>query len=146
MRIILAAVLAAAWLAPALATPTPGQTKCRLDFTLEGWSAVYQKASGRGTVKCENGQVAKVTLEAEGVGATAGKMQVDEGIGRFSSVADISEVFGTYARVQAHAGAATSASATALTKGQVSLSLAGTGHGFDLGVVFGKFEVNRAGK
>ena len=143
MRTLLVALLAGC-VAPALGAES--QTICRMDYTLEGWSAIYQRAEGRGTVRCENGQHARVSLFAEGAGLAAGKLQVDDGHGRFSSVHDISEIFGTYARANADAGAVDGVSASALTKGQVSLSLAGTGKGFDVGVAFGKFEVNRAGE
>jgi hypothetical protein len=141
--LVLVAVVAGA---VASAPGAEKQTICRMEYTLEGWSAIYQRAEGRGTVTCDNGQRARVSLSGEGAGLAAGKFQVDDGRGRFSSVHDISEIFGTYARANADAGAVDGVAASALTKGQVSLSLAGTGKGFDVGVAFGKFEVNRAGK
>ena len=40
---------------------------------------------------------------------------------------------------EAHAGAVRSSKAQAMTKGEVSLALAGTGKGWDVGISFGKF-------
>ena len=37
-----------------------------------------------------------------------------------------------------------SSSATALTKGEISLAIAGKGRGWDLGVSFGRFVITRA--
>ena len=37
-----------------------------------------------------------------------------------------------------------SSGAQAMTKGEVSLALAGTGRGWDLGISFGKFTIKRA--
>ena len=61
------------------------------------------------------------------------------GIGEFSGVRNIREVLGSYAAAEAHAGAVKSSKAQAMTKGDVSLALAGTGEGWDVGVAFGRF-------
>ena len=58
-------------------------------------------------------------------------------------VADIGDIFGTYASASAKAGAGNSASAQAMTKGEVSLALTGKGQGIELGVSFGKFTITR---
>ncbi|HEV7505863.1 MAG TPA: hypothetical protein VGS07_13220 [Thermoanaerobaculia bacterium] len=116
-------------------------TKCEMKYTLEGWSAFYKVAHGQGTITCDNGQKESVTLEAKGGGLTAGKYKVRDGIGKFSEVGDISELLGTYAASAAEAGAVKSTSAGAMTKGEVSLALAGKGTGFNLGVSFGKFTI-----
>jgi hypothetical protein len=84
-----------------------------------------------------------VKLSASGGGLTAGKSQVRDGHGKFSEIADIKELFGTYASATAAAGAVQSSEAQALTKGEVSLALAGTGTGIELGVSFGKFKITR---
>jgi len=130
----------------ALAAPAGAAAKttaCRMTFNLHGWSAFYKKADGQGTISCDNGQKARVTLEARGGGLTAGKTKITDGIGKFSEVADISELFGTYVAAAADAGAVKSTTATAMTKGEVSLALAGKGTGFELGVSFGKFTISR---
>jgi len=62
--------------------------------------------------------------------------------GEFSGVRDIQDVVGTYASAEAHAGASKSAKAQAMTKGEVSLALAGKGAGWDLGIAFGKFTIS----
>ena len=118
-------------------------TDCQMSFTMKGWSAFYTRASGSGTITCDNGQKARVTLEARGGGIAAGKTKIRDGHGKFSDVADISEIFGTYAEGSASAGAGNSAGAKAMTKGEVSLALSGKGTGIELGVSFGKFTITR---
>lgn len=118
-------------------------TVCQMDFNLKGWSAFYKVAHGQGTITCDNGQSAKVKLEAKGGGLTAGKYKITDGVGKFSEVASISELFGTYVASAAEAGAVKSSSAGAMTKGEVSLALAGKGTGFNLGVSFGKFTITK---
>jgi hypothetical protein len=119
-------------------------TACSITFSLAGWSIFYKTASGTGTVRCDNGQSARVTIRSAGGGFTFGRSRIDDGRGRFSPVADIDEVFGSYAMAEAHAGMGPSASARALTKGTVSLELSGTGQGVDVGFAFGDFRISRA--
>ena len=129
----------------ALQEPARGDTtKCTMKFSLEGWSIFYERASGSGTIHCDNGQSARVTIRAKGGGPTAGKSMIENGSGTFSDVSDISDLFGTYATAEAHAGAGDSSAARVVTKGDVSLALSGTGKGIDLGVSFGKFEIEEA--
>ncbi|HEV8578345.1 MAG TPA: hypothetical protein VGX68_04625 [Thermoanaerobaculia bacterium] len=118
-------------------------TICRMDYTLKSWSAFYKTSRGSGTITCDNGQTARAKISAKGGGLTAGKSEVREGHGKFSEVADIKELFGSYASATAAAGAVQSAEAQALTKGEVSLALAGNGTGVELGVSFGKFTITR---
>lgn len=116
-------------------------TDCEMKFNLKGWSAFYKEAKGSGTIICSNGQKARVRLEAKGGGLTVGKSQIRDGTGKFSEVADISEIFGTYVQGGATAAVGKASGATAMTKGEVSLALAGTGSGIELGVSFGKFTI-----
>lgn len=118
-------------------------TVCQMDYTLKGWSAFYKTSRGSGTITCDNGQTARAKISAAGGGLTAGKSQVRDGHGKFSEVADIKELFGSYASATAAAGAVKSSEVQALTKGEVSLALAGTGTGIELGVSFGKFKITR---
>jgi hypothetical protein len=136
----LAVLLAAAWTAPAAAA---GPIDCKLTFNLSGWSVFYKTASGTGTVTCDNGQSMAVKIRTKGGGLTFGKSKIVNGTGEFSGVYKIDEVLGTYATSEAHAGAARSSKAMAMTKGNVTLGLAGTGEGWDLGVAFGKFVIER---
>jgi len=122
-----------------------GQTKCSLKYSISGWSAGYAAASGSGTVTCDNGQSARVSLRAKGGGLTAGKSKIVNGSGTFSEVADIGELYGTYASAEAHAGMVGSSSAQVVTKGNVSLAFSGTGKGVDLGVTFGEFVIAKQG-
>ena len=124
-------------------TSPPAKTVCEMQFTLKGWSALYKTAKGNGTITCDNGQKASVRIEAKGGGLTAGKSQVRDGHGKFSSVADISELFGSYGAASASAGAVKSGEAHAMTKGEVSLTLTGTGSGIELGVSLSKFTIKR---
>jgi hypothetical protein len=135
--------LAAALVALPAVPAAAATTVCEMKYTLKGWSAFYKVAKGRGTITCDNGQKADVTLEAKGGGLTAGRSEIRDGLGKFNEVADISELFGTYVAAGATAGAVKSAGATAMTKGEVSLALSGKGSGFELGVAFGKFIISK---
>jgi hypothetical protein len=127
----------------ALAPPAWSGTKCTLQYSLAGWSALYSTASGSGTARCDNGQSSRVSLRAKGGGLTAGKSKIVNGSGTFSEIADINELFGKYAAVEVHAGAVGSSAAQVVTKGTVSLAFAGTGKGIDLGLTFGEFDIQK---
>jgi hypothetical protein len=123
--------------------PREAMTKCTMTFSLKGWSAFYKTAAGEGTITCTNGQSASVAIKATGGGITFGKSEVVDGTGTFTEARNIDELLGSYVQSEAHAGAGKSADAQALTKGEVSLSLAGTGRGINLGFAFGKFTLTR---
>lgn len=116
---------------------------CKLKFTMSGWSAFYKRADGTGTITCNNGQSMAVKLSARGGGLSAGKSTIRDGTGEFSGVQTIDDVLGSYASAEAHAGAVKSSKAQVVTKGEISLALAGTGDGWDLGIAFGKFTIKR---
>jgi len=118
-------------------------TKCKLSYSLKGWSFIYKEYRGTGTITCTNGQTAAIEIVTRGGGLTAGKSEIDDGKGTFSEVRDIEETLGTYVAASASAGASQSAEGQAMTKGEVSLSLSGTGRGVDLGVSFGSFTISR---
>lgn len=134
------ATLLAALSAPVSAA---SDVNCKMRYSMSGWSAIYKIYKGSGTVTCNNGQSMKVSLKSEGGGLTAGKSTIDDGRGEFTGVRDITDVLGDYATGTGHAGVGESASASGLTKGDVSLSLTGSGRGVDLGVDFGKFTISR---
>jgi hypothetical protein len=142
-RIATLSLLALAACFAAAAPASAATTKCELSFTLKSWAAFYKTASGSGTITCDNGQTAKVSLNAKGGGLAAGKSKIDEGHGKFSEVADIKELFGTYVTGGASAGAGKSAEASVVTKGDISLALAGHGTGIELGISFGKFIISK---
>ena len=54
------------------------------------------------------------------------------------------DLFGDYAQGEANAALVKGGTAQVLTKGTVSLALAGAGEGVDLGISFGKFTISRA--
>ena len=141
------ALAASALLVSLCAAPLPAMAladvKCTMTFRMSGWSAFYKTASGTGLISCSNGQKATVKLSAKGGGLTVGKSSIEDGYGEFSSVVGIEEIIGTYVSAEAHAGAVTSAAATAMTKGNVSLALSGKGRGWDLGIAFGKLVIER---
>jgi len=117
--------------------------RCTMTFNLKGWSAFYKKSDGEGLVTCDNGQRSRLLIKVRGGGLTFGKSEIVEGRGEFSPVRSIDEVFGSYVAAEAHAGAVRSASAAVYTKGEVSLAVAGTGRGVDLGFAFGKMIIKR---
>jgi len=118
-----------------------GEIDCQLHFSMSGWSVFYKTSAGEGTVSCDNGQRLAVRISAKGGGLSFGKSKIENGTGEFSGVRDIHDVLGTYATAEAHAGASRSTKAQAMTKGDVSLALAGKGSGWDVGVAFGKFVI-----
>ena len=58
-----------------------------------------------------------------------------------SGVSKIDDVLGSYGYASASAAAVKSSAARVMTKGEISLALAGTGDGWDLGVDVGKFTI-----
>ena len=117
---------------------------CKLKFSLSTWSIIYKHSEGSGVVTCENGKSMRVNIVAKGAGLTVGKSHVDDGTGRFSDIHRISDVLGDYAQAEAHAGVVKSGTAQVLTKGTVSLALAGAGEGVDLGIDVGEFTLRHA--
>ena len=139
---VMVLALAVSFVGVAMPTSADDQyINCTLAYSLKGWSVFYKTASGDGRIECDNGQKAKVKISVKGGGLTFGKSEIVDGTGKISNVRDISEIFGSYVAAEAHAGAVKSSSASVYTKGEVSLALAGTGRGFDLGVAFGKFKI-----
>lgn len=130
-------------LAAIIAVPAQAATVCRMTFSMSGWSAFYKTADGTGTIRCDNGQSAKVFVSSKGGGITFGRSKIKDAVGRFTEVDDISDLFGSYVQSEAHAGAGKSAKASAMTKGEVSLSIVGKGKGVDVGISFGKFTIER---
>lgn len=145
MAIIAVAAAGAFTVQPARAESTAA-TKCHMTFSTTGWAAIYKKADGRGHVRCDNGQSADVMIHVRGGGLTAGKFSIEGGKGEFTNVKGINEIFGEYASGGANAGVVKSAESAAMTKGEVSLAVTGTGRGFNLGVDLSKFEIERLGK
>ncbi len=121
---------------------TASKTKCSLTFSLTEWAVAYEHATGTGTVTCDNGQTAKVAVTSRGVGLTAGKFRID-GKGKFSKVHDISDLFGTYAAAEGAAGLIKAGETAVVTKGDVTLGIAGHGEGWNVGVSLGKLELTR---
>ena len=116
-----------------------GPLDCTLTFSMEGWSAFYKTAEGEGIVSCSNGQRLPLRISSRGGGITIGKSPIGKGRGEFSGIFNIRDVLGGYAAAEAHAGAGRSSKAQVVTKGSVSLALAGTGSGWDIGVSIGNF-------
>ena len=134
----MAAVLA---LGIAPAAQAAGNIDCELHYNLTGWSMFYKTSSGTGTITCDNGASIPVKISAKGGGLTVGKSKIRNGVGEFAMVENIRDVLGSYAAVEAHAGAQKAAHAQAMTNGKVSLALAGKGEGWDLGVAFTRFTI-----
>ena len=115
--------------------------KCKMKYDLEGWSIIYKYSAGSGRITCSNGQAADVHIVTHGGGPTLGTHKVIGGTGTFSAVADIGELFGGYAEAGAHAGAGGAVDSRVIVKGNVNLTLAGTGQGISLGIAFGSFRI-----
>ena len=121
----------------------PTMIKCRMIYNLKGWSIAYAEAKGEGTITCSNGASAEVTLKSKGGGLTVGRSEIIGGKGTFSAVRGIDDLFGAYAKAGARAGAGDAVSATIVTKGEISLALAGTGKGVQLGISVGNFVITK---
>jgi hypothetical protein len=119
------------------------KNKCDLQFSLTEWAAIYQQAKGTGTITCDNGKSIPVTITSKGGGLTAGKFRIDDGHGEFNAVKNIDTLLGSYGAAEAHGGAVKSGQASVMTKGDVTLALAGHGEGWNAGVAFDKFTIAR---
>lgn len=117
--------------------------RCHLAFTSQAWSALYSSAVGKGTVTCADGSSMPVEIRAKGIGITAGKWKITDGKGTFTHVARIDDVLGSYLAVSGDVGVAKAGTAQALSKGKVSLALAGKGEGFDVGVAISDFKISK---
>jgi hypothetical protein len=142
-HVLATALLASMLLAASGAQARDGSMTCKMQYTLTGWSVIYKHAEGKGTVRCSNGQSMAVKLSAKGGGLTVGKYKVHDGFGEFSGVRNISDVLGTYASAGADAAAGPGVTSQAMTKGDVSLALSGTGEGVNLGVAITGFTISR---
>jgi hypothetical protein len=118
---------------------------CDMTYTLKGWSAVYKTAKGEGTITCSNGQTAQVEISVHGGGLTFGKTEIYNGKAEISGVKSIDEIFGSYATASAHAGVVKEGAVEVMTKGTVSIALAGSGEGVDVGIDFSKFDIRKPG-
>ena len=118
-------------------------TKCTLKFDLREWAAVYESAKGSGTITCDNGQSARVTIQSKGGGLSVGKFKISDGRGSFTDVSSIDQLFGKYVAADTNAGARKAADAWVMTKDTVSLALSGTGEGWELGFSVDEFTITK---
>jgi hypothetical protein len=137
--LILTAAAAAFLAAPAQAE----LAKCKMTFNLSGWSLAIKQMKGTGSVTCSNGQSASVAIESHGLGFTIGKSDIVNGKGTFSEVKDISEIFGTYAKLEARGTANKGGAAQVMTKGEISLAISGEGRGWEAGVSLSGLTIKR---
>ena len=72
-----------------------------------------------------------------------GSSTIKDGRGSFTDVSSIDEVFGKYLATERDAGASKAADAWAMTKDKVSLVVAGTGKGWDLGASLDEFVIEK---
>lgn len=117
---------------------------CEMRFNLQSQSGFYETAKGEGLLMCDNGQTAKLHLRATGGGSVFGRSEFVDGTGRFSDARTIDELLGSYFQAEVHAATGGSSAVQVLTKGAISLVLAGTGRGVDFGFTFEKITVERA--
>jgi hypothetical protein len=117
---------------------------CELRFNLKGRPAFYETATGEGVITCNNGQMAELSIRASGGGITFGMSEVVDGTGKFSDAGTIDELFGSYVHGEVFARTGNPVAVQVLTKGRISLVLAGTGRGMDFGFAFEKLTLERA--
>ncbi|WP_046658428.1 hypothetical protein [Lysobacter capsici] len=142
LSVLVAAMAGASAVQPARAASA--ETKCHMTFKTSGWAVIYKHIDGAGHVSCDNGQSADVRIHIRGAGLTAGKYSIDNGKGEFTKLKHLDEIYGTYVTAGANAGVVKSAEGLAMTKGEVSLAVNGTGRGFNLGVDVSGFEIVKA--
>lgn len=118
---------------------------CDMTYNLKGWSAVYKTAKGEGTITCNNGETAQVEISVKGGGLTFGKTEIYNGKAEISGVKSIHDIYGSYAAASAHAGVVKAGAVEVMTKGNVSIALAGTGSGVDVGIDFSDFKIKELG-
>jgi hypothetical protein len=129
-----------------LAIPATGlaaDLSCEMRFDLSSWAVIYKHASGHGTITCKDGSSMKVKLTANGGGLALSKSKITDGRADFTGLRTINDALGTYAGAEADTGIVKHGAAQVMTKGEVSLSLAGAGRGTGLGVVVGGFTIAR---
>jgi hypothetical protein len=131
--------------APIASADYMDKKNCDMTYTLKGWSAVYKTAKGEGTITCKTGETAQVEISVKGGGITFGKTEIYNGKAEISGVKSINDIYGSYATASAHAGVVKEGSVEVMTKGTVSLALAGTGSGVDVGIDFSKFTITKIG-
>lgn len=118
---------------------------CDMTYSLKGWSAVYKTAKGEGTITCNNGETAQVAISVKGGGVTFGKTEIYDGKAEISGVKSIKDIYGSYAAASAHAGVVKAGAVEVMTKGTVSIALAGSGNGVDVGIDFSDFKISEIG-
>lgn len=118
------------------------ELSCKLRFDLSSWSLIYKHVSGKGVVTCNNGQTMKVKLDARGGGLSVGHSTITDGNGVFTALHSVNDVPGTYADVNAQA-VLKEGDAQVLTKGEVSLAIAGVGHGVEMGITLGELTISK---
>jgi len=138
--VVATALIALIGASAALAAGRP-TIDCTIRFQLSGWSAIYERVDGTGIVACSDDTSLPVEIQARAAGFTVGKPKVISGTGKFASVHQISDVFGTYAQGDVYGGVAKSGASELLTNGKVSLGLIGNGRGDELGVAIAGFTI-----
>jgi hypothetical protein len=142
-RLFLLLAIGSALAFTADANPAKPELSCTLKFNSNDWSALYASSEGTGTVTCSGGKSMPVAISAKGLGITAGKWKITDGTGKFTHVYAINDVLGSYLALSGDIGLVKAGTARVLTKGKVSLALAGTGDGFDVGVAVSDFKISR---
>jgi hypothetical protein len=142
-RFLFATILGFGLAALAVVPAQAAETKCKMKFSMKGWSAFYKTSKGEGTITCDNGEKAAVAIKLTGGGITFGKTDIKDATGTFSDVSKLADVLGSYGAAEAEAGAVKSSAAMALTKGEVSLAIAGTGEGWNVGISGAKFTITK---
>ncbi len=121
-----------------------GKLRCTMDFSLKSWSAFYKSTKGEGTISCNNGRRVPVVIRGHGGGITFGKHNIANGVGSFSPVNNVEELYGKYSMVGGEGGAVKSRMGHTLSKDDITLNLKGTGTGGGFGFDFSGFRISPA--
>ena len=101
---------------------------CTIRFELSGWSAIYERVDGTGTLNCTDGTTMPVDVYARGPRLTAGRLQMRVAKGKLEAVQRLSDVWGTYTQEDVYDDPPDVVSSKSLSNGKVSISIGTVGN------------------
>jgi hypothetical protein len=118
-------------------------TACTLSFAMRAYSKHFMQSSGRGTIVCDNGQKAEVSILGRGANLANGAGAFAGGEATFSAVLDISALLGSYTLpASATVGNARPLGvAGAMSNGQATIVFPRTGPAATMPATFGRIGI-----